>query len=995
VWHEEGLVDTAPRLKVWLESNPCVYPETVTVEYIDGMNDHGVDVLLTGRSSKLLIGFQIKSDGDLRKSEFTLRLKAQMTDAQRYGLALLVVVFACRPTRENQRKCRYFQAQFADFPGDRIWIVDPHRAAGLLLAFDSAIRPLRHEPKGWRDLFLAAKQDYIAPLYLDKYWGLEPDQRFQAPKEFDDIMKAVNLNPLTIISGPPAVGKTFTALQVLWKKFCDGYDVSWIGPARLTPPAGIIPEEHAVPDMKRRIDLMARELGRKGLQPRDAHDFISEHLNSNSIIYLEDPFGQSDDEFRYSLHTYRFFDLHEFVSAISKGARSGCHILITSRAGLFDRWLDDCKRTSAALPEFGLIRMAPTSYSRQQHLSLVGEFVHARGLPQPDKVIPLIARHVKVPLDAERIIRELDEVTYEGIVAQIKRFEGDYHKRLAARVLVDSDADRLFLLLLATLRSQESGGHDFCACFKTMHAALSIDGDADESLNKAMDRYRPLFSRLEHHVLTPLRGGRVGFAEEGFHLEAIHSTICDEITRNLRAKATDWLCSVALALPSVKPDPYSLRVISMHLLEWQVGKTQERAQNAIVQVLLDDRGIGMSEISRFMDSWQLLSADAKKAALDYIARQEDSIIEQTCSALNYAEIPPDEAWDFLRLLIVKPRIGTRKFNVFGDPWKYLSTHLNEIPPDIRQALDERARTRPVYFTYALSEVLVACWGAIPQLWEEAFLNPKCLSDPDLQYKTLLEIARNWKVVPTDLRDLFDEQSRHEDYRVRAAAGAASLAAYESAPDSLVSFFMNAVDDPDVRVPIDVMKEGLGEDEHDRIFAEALFQKVEGPGAANMLQLLINRRNFKDATWTLELARKCIEKGDELAQAVLFYAHRSYNREQTDMLGYRPPESLADQPASVRFAWLWLYANQDQRQRTLKSSEAIDLLVGLSDDFRESALFILSVQANYMPIEVQEHLQGLEQNSGPAAAAIQLGKERRQPSGGKRTTYSFPILHFLS
>jgi hypothetical protein len=333
-----GLDQYGTKLRNWLTMDPAVFSEPINVENVDHVRDSGVDVVLTGQASKGRVGFQIKSDGDLASKDFTRDLKAQITDARAWGLSLYVIVLACRPTRKNSDKYMHIVNEFGRSPDDFVLILQPPRAAGLLRAFDS---PPPNPPRAsteWTDFFTAVREPELVSSYLDDWNGILPDERFKPPKEFIDILEAAKTKPLTIVTGPPAVGKTFCAVQILWSDFQAGREIKWITPARFTETEGPIADATAPADMKRRVDLLSRYLGIIPRQPPlDSTEFIAAHLKPNVTIYIEDPFGKTDDEFSYSMHTFRFFDLDKFVSAISQGAeRFGCHILLTSREALFE-----------------------------------------------------------------------------------------------------------------------------------------------------------------------------------------------------------------------------------------------------------------------------------------------------------------------------------------------------------------------------------------------------------------------------------------------------------------------------------------------------------------------------------------------------------------------------------------------------------------------------------------------------------------------------------
>jgi hypothetical protein len=173
----------------------------------------------------------------------------------------------------------------------------------------------------WEEFFRAAGQPDFSFLYLQDWLGLPPDRRYVAPREISEIREAVNREPLTFLIGPPASGKTYTALQLLWEAHQRGIRVVWIAPPTFVATDGPIPGEYGLLDMKERIRRVVHQLSPSSRWSLcDPHDFIVQKLERDSLVYIEDPFGKRDEEFSYSLHTYDFFNLDTFVQAIGEGA---------------------------------------------------------------------------------------------------------------------------------------------------------------------------------------------------------------------------------------------------------------------------------------------------------------------------------------------------------------------------------------------------------------------------------------------------------------------------------------------------------------------------------------------------------------------------------------------------------------------------------------------------------------------------------------------------
>src|SRR4051812_19374888 len=115
-----------PQLTRWLDKSRNAFPEPFTTEDLDSLHDPGIDVLVIGERSGARIGFQVKSDNDLRPESFTRDLKAQILDAQNIGIEQTIIIFACSPTKQNISKIKYWQNHFLDRP--EILCLLPERA---------------------------------------------------------------------------------------------------------------------------------------------------------------------------------------------------------------------------------------------------------------------------------------------------------------------------------------------------------------------------------------------------------------------------------------------------------------------------------------------------------------------------------------------------------------------------------------------------------------------------------------------------------------------------------------------------------------------------------------------------------------------------------------------------------------------------------------------------------------------------------------------------
>lgn len=992
------------RLRNWLESNPGAFPEQIEVEVVDHMQDAGVDVILTGRTSRARVGFQIKSDNDLANKEFTRELKAQITDSRRWGLSLYLIILACRPTQENQQKYLHLVNEIERSPDDYVLVIDPPRAAGLLRAFNDPLPTPVPARRSWSDFFIAVNQPDLITRHVDEWRGLEPDGRFQPPAEFDELLQAVKTSPLTILTGPPAVGKTFSATQVLWREFQANREVKWITPKRFEDTEGAIANLESPPDMPQRIELLTRQLGlAPRLPPLDSTEFIAAHLKPNSTVYIEDPFGKTDDEFRISMHTYRFFDLNRFAAEISEGAaRYGCRILITSREALFERWLSEAQQKGETLPQFLLIQVNKHSYERQQHLALARALALVRGVQDIEEAARIITPYVDVPFDAEVIVRGLpSRATLDQVSASAEKSEGERTDKLRNRVTADTDGERLFLLLLVALAESGRVKHNnFYEAFTSLHDILSTGGNAGEALRSAAEKYRSIISRREIIVMEPLSGGRINFAprndESHYNLEPLHSTVVDAISSYLRSTAQGWLDAVAASL-STPAGGLTSRLaqteIAYLFIRWGIGGAEGPAQEGILEAVFHETGNLFFNVSAIMASWSSLPLNFKERLFRHLeAETSFTHTAEACAWLDDPDITPAEAWRFIQLLLDKPGLGLSLIPMHGHPWRYLAEHLDEIPADLKEALDQQAERRPAIFTYALSEVLIEQWDKLPENWRVAFLDPKVLEHKHARQNLFEGIACNWNTCPEEVKKLFLDCSRHEDYQVRAAAGIAALVCHEAAPEDLEPVYMATIEDKHPHVALLVMRKGMGDDDHDWKFAKALCEKAGEAVAACVLSLLTDSGEPK-VEWKARLADSCAAKGGDFSLGVL--AYHCLNERVGDFMGYRLADSPEGEPEPVRLAWLWAYINSKGRQPALSDDVVINLINGLSSQCRHLALYYLSVQANHLPRPFEYYVERIEPTSDADHEAIAEGLDDRQPPEGSRSSYGYPVCQFIS
>ncbi|WP_437572429.1 hypothetical protein [Sorangium sp. So ce542] len=839
------------RFKAWLESGPSAFSEPVTVECVDHMSDHGIDVLVTGQLTGTRIGVQIKSDNDVTAGEFTSKAKAQLTDAQAWGLSEIVLVIACQPTDKHEKTYLHLFNELQRWPKQEILICLPERAAALFAAFGVLMVPPPRS-RSWPELLAKLGQSDIAAILLDRWPKITPTSRFVAPREFSAIADSVDANPVTIISGPPASGKTFSALQLLMRAFEAGREPIWIAPTVFQPTAGPLTELSAPPDLKTRIDLLARKLGvTPRLPPLDATEFAAVALRPTSTVFIEDPFGKTDDSYAYSLHTYSFFDFDYFVELLCHGKpRASCRIIVTTREALFERWIDERGQNGKSLPDgISVITIGPRSYSPRGIRDLAAKLLREGNAGIADGVVDEAAAQLASPYEVELVAYAA--AGGSAPLVALQDYKDGLQRTLSGRLVPVDDGERLFLLLLAALAGNGLWKSDFAAHFAALYSAIA-DGNADTVLASAQRKYRVLFARF-------LGGGTLGMSR-WFHLEPVHSTVRDEIKRTLSAFPS-FLETVACNLPAMV-HPLSTQTpaaIGLYLLTLGAAQQQGKAAAAIVSVLM-----ALSYTSphayQLASIWSTLDVTVREMILSGLEKKPALLPELVAaSGTKKSTFPPQDAWRMVRALLGDQLGSKRMWPPHPHPWRFVFENISTMPADIRIRFDELASTRPSVFIFAFGDAIVEFWDASPELWRAALETPAAIDSEHAQRRVLPTIIRDWEKADQRLRDLVRRQVRNQKHQIRAILGTWALIRYEDDVDEFTPIVNTIADDADIRVPLEVIDEGVGDDAHDQAFVERVAARVDGPSAAALLSRVAAPYKPLSA-WRCEVTKSCLKKG---------------------------------------------------------------------------------------------------------------------------------------
>jgi hypothetical protein len=1005
-----------PRLRRWLEQEPSPFGEPIHAEDLDGIQDHGVDVLLEGVRSRTRIGFQVKSDGDLAKKDFSQRLKAQLLEAQSYGVELMVVIFACRPTDKNLQKIRIVQSFLERLPSPAVRCLLPQRSAALHGLFDQPLPLLDTPERSWSEFFRAVGQPQLVGEYLDSWPGLPPDRRYLPPEEWPEIRHSLETHRLTILIGPPASGKTFTGLQLLWEAFQAGRPVFWITAADVEPTDGPIPAPRTgwreKEDLKRRIDVLLRTLGPEpGRKPVDAHDLISRLLVPGAVVYIEDPFGKTDDEYALSLSSYEYFDVQHLIDVLhDSSARADCRIVLTSREPLFQRWLSETKAKHQKSPDASVITLSRSSYPSEPLFRHLVALAQARELAEPEVVAGLLADEIECPLEGDILLRSLSAGAGVAEAREVLRgWQGDLRSKLEGRLTPDDDGEALVLLLVAAFASAVEGPIYPEEMYAKLHRVLDLPADPQEVFSRSLRKLEPFLAPRTSASAT--RNSQV--------LVPHHSVIREALQEQLSApERRAMLRQVALVLPETSPTEippsrvfnlkfpggpswYAHGQIAAYLVSLGITFEGDREQAALEKVIFECRGLGRYEHRILMRLWPQLGTPLRERFFTKLRQSHGRniwFLRESAAYLPWAPLPSADAWQLLEMLFEDPQRGGTKATLGESPWTYLFLHLNSAPVALLTKLDRWARESPAFFVYALEEGLVMFWENLSLrldrllLWRSCLLHPLSLGHPQVQERLLWTIAKDWDVVAHPLRELFDFQSRSQDQEIRSEVISSAMFYSEIHPD-LERFAEDALHDSDPRIAVHAFRWGRGGEVHRR-FAEGLFERATPGLAAEMaLELLQDQRDMTE--WEREALARCERIGGDAAKAAIVYSLLEGTK-RASQLGYELQESPSEEPEVVRAAWVWARLNGLQRKAPLSDNDLMNLLRGLMDaQIRGYCLFYASFRSKFLPEGFRAFLSELSEASEEDAHAIRQGQTEHQPPDGWDRSIRFLIFEMVS
>ncbi len=272
--------------------------------------------------------------------------------------------------------------------------------------------------------------DFLDELGLDRHAEASPYARltsvFVPPQQYDAIVSTLERHHVVFIVGDPHVGKTFTAVALLWRLYSrSGFSPSWVNSQQLS------------------LALST--------SPGRFENRLAELFPNDQAIYLEDPFGATVpvDMPEFVTNLRRFLDLV---------AARRCRVVVTSRSAVFDKVIiDSFAEYTITLSQRLTVDTAYTPVQLDEIAQRYVACYRPRWSPVPPDAVALITKTLPVPHNVELFIRNTRDIPdIDEALARLPAYR-DVSSEFGRQVRLLPLVEQAFLYLVATLSLEHIG----------------------------------------------------------------------------------------------------------------------------------------------------------------------------------------------------------------------------------------------------------------------------------------------------------------------------------------------------------------------------------------------------------------------------------------------------------------------------------------------------------------------------------------------------------
>jgi len=443
------------------------------------------------------------------------------------------------------------------------------------------------------------------------------------PEEYEKIRTILIEHHAVVIAGDPHMGKTYTALHLLWEVFQNGWNV-----------------------VHMRRDALAAALQQC---EHIMNEFATQHLKPKCFLHLDDPFGEIEYQPLGPLQK----DLSRLVREVRD--RGDCGLIITSRIGIFN-WSMGRLEGPMLLGKMRVeddIRVH-TSYSEDTRREVLKRYLKLYEPPwAADKalrgrVLAQVPRILDAPHNLELFARRAEGISEEGELLDFARSCREMVPALAEWMGRMSAEDQLVLVLTETF------GYRDLAELRVFHrevlARAYAEGLVEHMAGTAWDS---ALGRLRDIVTV---------AQERYALSFVHPSYSEALRRALRAGprlAAVWL--LAMTAASTAPDP-DWRADAGKSLALSYENLDGEGRKLLASLAADEtEGVRRTVASPLAINYENLDEEGRNLLASLAADEAEWVRGDVASSLAYKCLKLDgEGRKLLACLVADEAEGVRR-----------------------------------------------------------------------------------------------------------------------------------------------------------------------------------------------------------------------------------------------------------------------------------------------------------------------------------------------
>lgn len=199
--------------------------------------------------------------------------------------------------------------------------------------------------------------------YIGNIWYGRIDEIYVPPIGFEDIANTLKEKRIVFITGTQEIGKTYTAVMLLWIYYKNGYEPKWIKGGEFV----------------------------ERIQVRKALENIRKELKPGCVLYFEDPFGKTKYERREGLEREigAIIDSLEHIKDV--------YVIITSREEIFKEFEKE-KLSAKNLRDFeNKLNMKKPSYDYNRRSQIIQKYAEEMKCKwyEDDKLKEFVLEYIK------------------------------------------------------------------------------------------------------------------------------------------------------------------------------------------------------------------------------------------------------------------------------------------------------------------------------------------------------------------------------------------------------------------------------------------------------------------------------------------------------------------------------------------------------------------------------------------------------------------------